>query len=232
MGSNRYIDLTMEIPAAATFPVEGYPECKIEFAVTPETVKIPGSERWIRKISCCVHESTHMDAPCHYLGEGYRSIDQWPLETLLGEALVVDLDGQISEGEGITAAHLEKAVGSKVKKGDRLIFKTGWLDKTWGKSYKGRHNLYYNLEASPYLTKEGADWVVEKGIILVALDFVLDTDQSFPAHWVLLPNDVCIVEHINSSRLSKEKVFLIALPLKIVGSDGSMARVVAIEELD
>jgi len=46
-----------------------------------------------------------------------------------------------------------------------------------------------------------------------------------------MSGDVVLIENLtNLDRLTRERVFFIALPLKIRGSDASPARVIAIEE--
>lgn len=86
---------------------------------------------------------------------------------------------------------------------------------------------------APYLTEDAAQWIVEKGVILVAIDFQTDKprDVTYPVHKKLLGNGVVIVEYItNAEKISKQKVKLLALPLKISDCEASPARVVVIEE--
>ena len=69
------------------------------------------------RISMGAHVSTHVDAPSHFL-DSETTVEKLPLEILIGEAFVVDLQGVSS----ITADVLERQslpLGLK-----RLLFKT------------------------------------------------------------------------------------------------------------
>ena len=60
---------------------------------------------------------------------------------------------------------------------------------------------------------------------------VMDMEEVTKTHEILLGGDIIIVEGItNLDSVSKEKVKLIALPLKIKGGDGAPARVIAMEK--
>jgi arylformamidase len=49
-----------------------------------------------------------------------------------------------------------------------------------------------------------------------------------PNHKLLLKNEIILIEYLcNLKRLKGPKIFIMALPLKIKGGDGSPARVVA-----
>ena len=94
------------------------------------------------------------------------------------------------------------------------------------------HLLYLK---HPYLSKDAAEYLVKQGVSIVAVDF-LNVDQTFgkawDAHTVLLRNETLIVENLNNTLLLDfDKSYLFSfLPLKILGTDGSPVRAVAIEE--
>src|SRR5256885_14994689 len=73
-----------------------------------------------------VHNGSHADAAFHFQ-EGAMTIEQMPLETYFGEAVVVDLTNKFDSGERpeITIDDLEPATDSA----PRLLLKTGvWKD--------------------------------------------------------------------------------------------------------
>ena len=163
------------------------------------------------------HTGTHIDAPSHFLQEGI-DIDEISLKKLIGQCRVVDLTK--IDHEEILQSDIAK-VG--IKKEDRILFKTGnfaLLKKsTFPKNYIS-------------LSEKGAAFLVEKGIYLVGTDFLgieKKGNSNHPVHKMLLGNGVVIVEGLDLSEIEKGVYDIICLPLKIVGVDGSPARVLLIE---
>jgi len=161
-----------------------------------------------------LHSGTHMDAPYHFFGERL-AIDQVPLENCLGSAQLI----RISEPE-IGREHL-LPYQDRMRRARRVILNTGWHHR-WGESnYFTEH---------PVLTGDAAQLLVETGVVLIGLDTPSVDRFPFPAHLVLLGNDVLIVENLtNLDRITKEMFTFAAFPLRIVGRDGSPVRAVAWE---
>ncbi|HUS97405.1 MAG TPA: cyclase family protein [Hyphomicrobiaceae bacterium] len=182
------------------------------------------------KLSC--HSFTHVDAQRHYF-PGLPTIEATPLDALVGDAAVVDLM-DVQPDEAIGPEKLAERSGH-VASGDRVILKSGWH----------RHRSF-ETEAfwreAPYLTREGAQWILDRGVRTICYDFpqdyvirhLLDGRMSpveeHVTHDILLRNGVHMVEYLtNTAEISQPKVFLSAAPLKIPGSDGAPARVYVIE---
>jgi arylformamidase len=75
--------------------------------------------------------------------------------------------------------------------GRAVLIHTGW-DRHWG-------TAEYGAGGHPFVTGDGADWLVERGATLVGIDSVnIDdtTDGRRPAHTALLDGGVLIVEHL------------------------------------
>ncbi|MBN2211268.1 MAG: cyclase family protein, partial [Sedimentisphaerales bacterium] len=72
----------------------------------------------VSEFTTTAHIGTHVDAPRHYLNDGY-GVDQIPLESLFGPAYVLDCRGQ----KAITAAFLADKLPIN-KKVERLLLKT------------------------------------------------------------------------------------------------------------
>lgn len=166
------------------------------------------------------HTGTHIDAPLHFI-KGGKAITDFPISKFICPGIALDLQYK-NPGEAITKADLQKAA---LEPGTALLLATGWF-RFFGKETYLNH---------PYLSKEGAEYLVEKGISIVAVDF-LNVDQTlneaWDAHPILLGNDVLIVENINNSlSLQPGKKYTFSfLPLKIAGTDGSPVRAAAVEE--
>ena len=83
-----------------------------------------------------------------------------------------------------------------------------------------------------YLSKEGANFLIEHGIKLVGIDYL--SVENFGSldhatHHLLLRNQVVIIEGLNLSGIFEGEYDLIALPIKLKGADGAPARVILME---
>lgn len=171
-------------------------------------------------IRIATHAGTHVDAPWHFDPNG-NTIDQVPLEQVCGPAVVISVSR--GGGEAIPLGDLERA---DVRAGDIVLIHTGWGDKFESPEYANH----------PYLSEEVARWMVEKQVKMMGIDAITPDmptpmrppDFKFPIHHILLDNDVLIIENLaNLDRVAGQRVRLYAFPLKIQGSDGGQARVVA-----
>lgn len=166
------------------------------------------------------HLGTHIDAPFHFLPEG-KPIHAFPAEAFVRRGVAIDLRHKKAR-EIITAEDLHSAC---LVPGCAVVLVTGWY-RLFGMDDYLKH---------PYLSKEAAEYLVEQGVSIVAVDF-LNVDQTmgedWDAHNVLLSNEIFIVENLNHTfALDFEKNYLFSfLPLKIIGTDGSPIRAVAIED--
>ena len=173
-----------------------------------------------------IHAGTHLDAPLHIV-DGGKSIDQLELSYFLGDAYCIDCS-EVGENEPVTAAMLEKSA-EFIEPGMMVFLYTGWSDKLFGT------DKYWT--DCPYLGEDAAQWLVDKGAKIAGYDFfqeagakspVLDASK-FVVHKILLSNGVLNIEHMtNLGKIVGQKVFCIALPLKLIGAEGSPSRVIAL----
>ena len=156
------------------------------------------------------HNGTHIDAPRHFVADGI-SIEQLDLRALVGPARVVDC----GEREAIDPDWL-----GSVDLGDfkRVLFKTRnsrlWADPVFHKDYT-------------YLTADAATFLVDKGIRLVGIDYLSVGRYGKPGvetHRRFLRAEVVLLESLNLSDVPPGDYELMALPLKLVGSDGAPTR--------
>jgi arylformamidase len=164
-------------------------------------------------ISFSVHTGTHIDAPLHFLATG-SSVDQAPLNVLIGSVVVVDL----SDVEVITAQTLQTL--NLPSRTERLLIRTR-NSELW------RHATAFqpNFVA---LTADAAEWVVEQGIRLIGIDYlsIQRFDDGPETHIVLLRAGVVILEGLDLSQVLAGEYELFCLPLKLQGIEGAPARVV------
>jgi arylformamidase len=180
-----------------------------------------GSPANLSELRMGSHTGTHVDPPFHFLPDG-RTVDELPLEVLVGAAWVADCRG-VAE---VTAEVLQAA---KVPAGTtRLLLRTD-SSQNWGEPHHEFDSRFVDLAAS------GAEWIVERGVRLVGIDYMsVDSpdDEDAPAHNILLPNNIVIVENLDLRHVPPNRAYeLICLPLKIVGGDGAPARAI-LRELD
>ena len=176
-----------------------------------------GPDHFIRDFY--VHGFTHVDSPLHYLANT-KSIDKVPIETFFGDCAVLDISYK-KDKEPITANDLEEN-GENIKENDIVLAKSR-LDEKY--SYKTKE---YWLNA-PYFTLDACYWLVEKKVKAVALDFPF---VGVERHSILLREGIGIIEYLcNVGRLTKKRVKLFAVPLKIIGATGSPCRAFAVEEV-
>jgi len=173
-----------------------------------------------------IHAGTHLDAPLHII-DGGKTIDQMDLNYFLGDAYCIDCT-EVKPNEPVTAAMLDKAADA-VEPGMMVFLYTGWSDKMFGR------DEYWS--DSPYLGEDAAQWLVDKKARIAGYDFFQDIgakrsvlDASlFVVHKILLGNGVLNIEHLtNLGKVAGGKFYCIALPLKIMGAEGSPTRVIAL----
>ena len=152
------------------------------------------------------HTGTHVDPPAHFLPGG-ATVDELPLDVLVGPAVVADLTG----GGPIDAARLE---GLRLPNGTvRLLLKTA---------------AAAGVASTGALTPDGADWLVARGVQLVGADTlsIEPPTGDYPVHRRLLGAGVIIVEGLDLNGAASGRYQLVCLPLRITGGDGAPARAV------
>ncbi len=160
------------------------------------------------------HTGTHVDPPAHFVA-GRATLDQLPLEVLIGKARVVEV-GEIS---AIDVATVDAANLVGV---ERVLFKTR-NSRLW---QQGAHEFEKEFV---YLETDAAERLVELGVKLVGIDYLSIEKFNFvqpTTHYALLGNNVVIVEGLNLSGIAAGDYELICLPMKIKNGDGGPARVV------
>ncbi|MBI5871231.1 MAG: cyclase family protein [Actinobacteria bacterium] len=163
------------------------------------------------------HTGTHIDAPNHF-DEAGVTVDDLPLEVLVGSARVVDLT---EAGPSISREHLERAGVMGVR---RLLLKTGnsvlWSRSEFSKDYVS-------------VAEDAAEYLVELGVVLLGIDYLSVekfNSDTFRVHHTLLGAGVVLLEGIDLGSVAAGDYELVCLPLKIRGGDGAPARAILIEQ--
>lgn len=162
-----------------------------------------------------VHTGTHIDAPLHMKvdGETFESIS---LDTLVGECKVFDLT-QVNDG--VTKADLE---GFDIQKDDFILLKT---KNSFEESFD------FNFV---YLAADGAEYLAEIGVRGIGIDAlgVERSQEGHPTHKTLFANDIIIIEGLRLKDVEPKSYFMVAAPMKLVGTDASPARVLLFEGMN
>jgi arylformamidase len=208
----RIYDVSVPLSAATpTYP--GDPGIDIR----PWLTLAKGDAANVSLINFGLHSGTHVDAPAHFIAGGAK-VESLPLESLMGEAEVVEVPDHIRviEEDFVTA---NCAKGSQ-----RILFKTR-NSAFWDNTEDGFREDY------TYIDPDAARRLVELGIKLVGIDY-LSVEQfksvNFQTHHALLSKGVVILEGLDLREVTGGVYELICLPLKIAGGsgDGAPARVI------
>lgn len=164
-----------------------------------------------------VHNGTHCDASAHCVKDG-KTIDELPLDTFVGEAIILDAD--VEDSREISPDILE---GAEIKPGDIILIRTGY-SKYWG-----QERYVYD---SPHLSVELAEELSNLDIKSVGIDFIspdtVDSTTS-PIHNILMKKGIPFIENLNNlNQIPASRVFFSAAPLLIDKSDGGLARAFAV----
>jgi arylformamidase len=202
----KIYDVSVAItPDMPVYP--GDPAVEVE-----QTLKISeGDAANVTRLNFGAHTGTHVDAPRHFI-EGAMTVDQIPLNLLVGRARVVEISSAV-----ITAEVLDEF---DFAEDARVLFKTR-------NSYLWREKSF--VPDFVYLTKEAAERLVEHGVKVVGIDYLSVEKFNFDApdaHRTLLGNGTIIIEGLDLSEVEAGDYEMICLPMKIEGGDGAPARVV------
>jgi arylformamidase len=180
-----------------------------------ETMRLEsGASANVSRLDCDVHVGTHVDAPLHYLEDG-KSLDRLSLDILIGPAVVAYLP----ELDVITADTLDSIeLPDKTK---RLLLRTRNSDLMLSQYSDFREDY-------TALTADAAQWVVDKEIQLIGIDYlsIQCFHDSRLTHEILLKEDVVVLEGLVLCDVDPAEYRLICLPIRLMGSDGAPARVV------
>jgi kynurenine formamidase len=165
----------------------------------------PGTEFHIGRIDMVANTGTYLDAPSHRWADG---VD---LAGLALESLAL-LPGVIVREEG-PAIDVDALAGVEVA-GAAVLVHTGW-DRHWGSER-------YGGPGAPFLTRDAAGLLAERGAALVGIDSVNidDTgDGTRPAHTLLLRAGIPIVEHLRGLDQLRdgERFTFTAVPVPVRG---------------
>jgi len=227
--SHDYSEQTVFWPTAESFKLE-----KVADGVTEQ-----GYYYAANNFSTSEHGGTHLDAPVHF-AKGHWSVDQIPLDRLIGAAVVVDVTAACANqpdyrvmAEDFTA--WERSNG-EIPAGTIVLIRTGY-SRFWpdASRYLGTAERGAGAVAKlhfPGLHPDAARWLAEsRRVKAVGLDTAsIDYGQStmYESHRILYERDIPAFENLtNLDRVPATGAFVVALPMKIKGGSGAPLRAIA-----
>ena len=246
----RIVDLSMTVEECDSAP----------FAPDEKYFKLKPIIKWEDKgfvsniVEMTVHAGTHIDSPHHFFRDK-PSIEQLPLEPMMGKAVVLDLTvkgvarASISPSvldltaKGIAHASISpddldeaerklKQQGVEIQEGGMLLLRTDWP-----KGHDTTDPKWWN--DSPYLTKEAAQWVVNKKPSVVGYDFAQEEkgtdyqqadqilESAMRVHRTILPKVIFQIENLINLDQIGPTAQVVALPVKWK-TESAPARVIAL----
>ena len=191
------------------------------------------------RFSGAEHGGTHIDAPIHF-AEGRPSVDEIPLDRLVGPGVVVDVSPKASLDRdylvGVEDFAAWEGRHGPLPEGAIVLLHTGygrhWPDRA---AYLGTERR--GPEAVPELHFPGLDpaaakWLAaERRVAAIGLDTPsIDYGQStlFESHVTLFEAEIPAFENVaNLDRLPVKDFLVAALPMKIAGGSGGPLRIIA-----
>ena len=192
------------------------------------------------RYSAAEHGGTHLDSPVHF-AKGRLTVDQLPLEQLMGSAIVIDVTTQCATNPDylVSVADFEnwEKRNGRIAPGTIVFLRTGF-----GKFYPDRKKYLGTDERGdaavaklhfPGLDPAAARWLTQnRSIKAIGLDTAsIDRGQStlFESHRTLFDKNIPAFENVaNLDQLPVKGFSVIALPMKIKGGSGGPLRIVAL----
>lgn len=177
-------------------------------------------------VKLTTHSGTHIDAPFHFVPDA-ETVSDLPLEHFVAPAVALNFQSKTPKSN-INATDLSAALDGRDVTGFVVLLKTGWGEK------RGFTKEY--LEQYPYLTGDGAELLVSKGIKGVGTDCLsiggFEDGQGPPAHEALLGAKKLIVEdmQIPETLLDGRTRWFAAFPIKMKGASAAWTRAIAWDE--
>ena len=216
----RLIDLSQPV-------YDGCPNCPAHPPVRVALGATHEREGWqLELLNFASHTGSHVDAPLHKLAGG-ASLDRLSLDRFVGPAVVLDLRDATPSmpiGAELLSRRLRRPPTDQI-----VLLATGWGDRR-----AATDEWFYR---SPFLSTDGAEWLVERRARGVGIDHYSISGAAEPnnarVHEILLGAGVWIVEELRFP----DEVFSLpqpvkfwSLPVNLKGFSGAFCRpVIAVD---
>lgn len=207
----QWVDVTATLDPATTPIFPGDAPMKFDFLKDMRN----GDPLTLSAYSLGAHSGTHIDAPMHFVRDG-ATIDQVPLDALIGPARVIDIPDNV---QAIDAAELNR---HDWKGAERVLFRTRSSLRGWMSSSTFHRDF-------AYIAPDAAQLLADNHVKLVGIDYISAEQFGAPApmtHRILLGAGIPIVEGLSLANVAAGDYDAIILPIKIGGHEAAPARAV------
>jgi arylformamidase len=204
----KIIDITHPVSSALA-PWPG--DTRFDFRLVARLQE--GASCNVGRVTCSIHTGTHVDAPYHFEEAG-QTVDALALEPFIGPARVF-----VAHGRDIIGRDVFAGLDGRVTQ--RVLLRTNSCD-----------DKSVFPERIPTFAADVPAWLGTQGVRLIGLDVpsVDQTDsKTLPLHHALGEAKIMILENLDLRDVQPGIYELIALPLRLVGADGSPVRAVLVD---
>lgn len=188
----KIIDISAELLSCNVY--DGDPTPRVDSLMNMDNGELYN----LSAISMCAHNGTHIDAPRHFI-RGGKTIDEIPIETLVGRCYVAEHRGDVSAADAEKIMMKARVAGAA----ERIL-----------------------LKGDLTVTEEAARVFADAKIRLIGNEgqTVGPLDAPMAVHLILLSSDVILLEGIVLENVDEGAYLLNAAPLNIKGIEGSPCR--------
>lgn len=194
----KIYDISQEVFDCQVYPGDPTPKKRVISSMEK------GNLYNLTAFSMCAHNSTHIDAPFHFIKDG-KTVDSVSLNTFIGMAYVAEYNGIVSADDATEI--LEKAKKQNSEAAKRILIK-----------------------GDAEVSAEAAKVFAESNILLLGNESQTVGPENAPmeVHLILLGAGTVLLEGIRLAEVSEGVYFLNAAPLNLSGADGSPCRAILI----
>lgn len=192
----KIYDISQEVFHCAVFPGDLPPERKIVEQIAT------GSICNLTAFSMCAHNGTHVDAPYHFYNDG-KTIDQVSLDKFIGKCYVAFENGDIT-----------------AEKAREILKKAKDLDLDAARRILIGGDVVITLEAAKVFAEEKVNLIGNES------QTVGPMENPAEVHYVLLKEEVVLLEGIRLNEVTEGVYFLNAAPLNLGQADGAPCRAI------
>ena len=224
----KIIDITLDLDSS-NFRMRSYEGFTKDMQFEVEVIKdYPGGlGQIVRGAHMRLHAGTHIDAPSHMV-QGGQQVHDLSLALFVGPAVIADVRHRGAK-QGIIADDLATTVGSYIQPGDRVLLRTDINDQGFDGSPEW-------MERAPYLGDDAIEWCRKTKVSIVGFDFyhgikAPGADPKSSTSRKLHELGILTMPGLkNLGAISKQRVTLIALPLKMIDVEASPVRAIVLED--
>jgi len=171
-----------------------------------------GANITLSALRSTVHLGSHVDGANHY-SHPAPGVEGWEIERFMGPCILVD--AKVARGSRVRVNDVAWPTGALPP---RVLIRTGTFPdfERWNADFAA-------------LSPELIEWLGDRGVITIGIDTPsvdVQDSKELPAHKAFAARAMAILEGVVLKGVPAGEYELIALPLRLVGFDGSPVRAV------